>query len=171
VEETLRVDERHAVEQRVEHLADLVLGDRPVPFQDLAEAHAFLVGHHEIGRAVRLEKAIEAHDVGMVERHQRLRLLAEALDAEIERHAVARADRMHRNGVAPAYGDGRRQILLDRHLAADQQLRRPIGNAEAARAELLLDAVALELVALGQRIKMRVRHRAPCRADRAVAKS
>src|SRR5687768_17135598 len=79
VEEAGLVHLGHAGQKRVEEFQDLGFGERARLLQDLAEADTVLVGHYEIGGAVRFEVAVDGDDVGMTEADERARLVAETL--------------------------------------------------------------------------------------------
>ena len=135
-----------AVEQRIEEFVDFGFRERARLLQDLGEARAMLVSHHQVGGAVGLEVAVDPHDVVVVEAHQRARFVAEPFQAPPEGLGIGGDQRMHAGAGRRSRRNGARQVFLDRDRAADHRLGRLIGNAEAARAEHALDAVAFEFV-------------------------
>jgi hypothetical protein len=95
----------------------------------------------------------------MLELHQSLRLLAEALEAPAEQLLLLRIARLDRDAVLRAAREGVRQIFLDRDGAGERHLLAAIGDAVAARTEHFAEAIAGQLVALRQREEMVLRHR------------
>ena len=146
MQEMRRVDVFEPVEDGADHLVDLGFGQRVGLGEQRVERLPLDILHDEIGGAVVLEIAVDGDDVGMLERDQRLRLLAEAIEAPVESFLGRGADRADLRAIGRARGEARGQILLDRDLAPDLDFLGQIGDAEAARAEHAQDAIAVEFV-------------------------
>ena len=104
---------------------------------------ALLVVHDHVGGGVGLEIAQHAHDVRMAELAQRARLEQEALEAPPVARLVLRRLRDH-FAVGRAHGELARQVFLDRDVLVEVGVARAVGDAEAARAQHLLDAVFVQ---------------------------
>ena len=101
-------------------------------------------GHHHVGGAVGLEEVVHAHDGGRaVEPRQRARLVEEALAAPGKLLGMIGRARQH-GGAALAQRQRRRQVLLDRDVAMEREVARPIGDAEGALAEDGVQLVATQ---------------------------
>ena len=124
---------------------ELVLARRaPEALQPALEAAALLEVEHHVAGVVGAEVAVDAHDVGVVERGERLRFLDEAVEAPAgsRRRSPASAAR-HRCAPSRAAIVGR-EIFLDGDQAGERDLVGEIGDAEAAGAQHALDAVVAD---------------------------
>ncbi len=110
--------------------------------QHLRERFSALEIHHDVGRAVDLEEAADADDVGMPLRlgqlPEQLGLLQELLQAQavdLLRRRITRLDRLALDPVADRAGE----ILLDGDLFAEIGPPAEVDDAEAADPQHLLE--------------------------------
>ena len=132
------------VEQGLEDLVELGLPRRALEaLQPGLEAAPLLEVEHHVAGVVGPEVAVDAHDVGVDEAGERLRLLDEALEAPlVVLGAVLRA----RRGIAggAARGEVGREVFLDGDEPGQRHLVGQVGDAEAAGPQHALDAVVAD---------------------------
>ena len=115
-------------------------GARFRPFSQALKLPALLEVEHHVAGVVGAEVAVDAHDVGMNEAGERLRLLDEALEPPlVVLGAVLRARRGMAGGAAGGEVGGK--VFLDGDEPRQRQLVGEIGDAEAAGTQHALDAV------------------------------
>ena len=143
VDDARRVHARERLHQRQQQLSRVLDAEAAaVLLHVLVQGQALDIVHHEVGRAVLLEVAVDAHDVRVPDEvRERLRLLQEQLLAVAEVLPPLAGEQLHRAGVAAAAGHVGRQILLDRDALLRLVVLGDIGHAEAALAEHAPDDV------------------------------
>jgi len=112
-----------------------------------AAAHVL---HHHVAGLVGAEEILDADHVGVRDHRQRPPLLEEALEAVAEDGLVGLFAEHHFHSVG-AQLQRRRQVFLDRERRV-LLVAREIDDAEPARRKRLLDAIAVQHVAGGQRL-------------------
>ena len=136
-----------AVEQGPQDPVDLLRGEPAVPGNPVFERLAAQQLHDDVGRAVGFEEVEDMHD----RRHamqagERAALGDEAIapPAEIVGH-LGRA-RQYGGAILPD-SQRRRQVFLDRDLAIELNVARPVGDAEAALPQHRQDLVPADRLA------------------------
>ena len=99
--------------------------------QIFGQIDSLQVIHHQIGGAVLLKEAADAHHVGMVEPGQRPGFVQELLEAEPEQIGVLARMRHHRGMVGVPPRIVARQVFLDRHRSGQIDIPTQIGNPKA----------------------------------------
>ena len=116
--------------------------------------------HDDVGGAVGLEEIEDPHDRRhAMQARERAAFGDEALAAPAEILGHLGGARHHRGAVL-AHRQRRRQVFLDRDLAAELDVARAVGDAEAALAQHRHDLVAADQLARLQRLVVDVRDRA-----------
>ena len=135
VEEPRRMDLLEPLEQSIQQTFDDRRRQGSFAPQALFERLAARQRHHHVRRAVGFEIVVDTdHRRDALERHQRASFVEETLAAPDEIFGKLRRA-WHDRGAAFAQRQRRRQIFLDRELAAQQRVAREIGDAESALAE------------------------------------
>ncbi len=131
------------IEQRGDDFFQLRLPRRPIEVLEPGlEAAALLEMQHHVGGLVGPEIAVDAHDVGVHEARERLRLIDEALEAPV---VVGSGVAGARRGIlAVAGGEIGREVFLDGDETGERDLVGKVGDAEAAGAQYPLDAVVAD---------------------------
>ncbi len=141
---------REPVEQRGHQGDDRLLGELLVAPAPRLERLAALVLEHHVRRAIRLEEAHHADDVGVAEGGEGARLHEEAVQPrEVEVLVLVGA---RRDGVVGrAVGELLGQVLLDHHLRVEVGVGGRVDDPEAALAEHRVEAVFHQAIAVRQR--------------------
>jgi hypothetical protein len=135
------------VEQRPQNTIDVFRAELAEARYARLERLAVQQLHDDVGGAVGLEEVEDLHDRRhAVQARQRTAFGDETLAPPAEIVGHLGGTRQHRGAVL-ANRQRRRQVFLDRHLAAELDVARAVGNAEAALAQHRHDLVAADQLA------------------------
>lgn len=152
--ETVGVDGRETIEQRMQQLQDLALGQGAAAFQQAVEAFTLLVLHDHIGAAIGLEDVVYSYDIRVFEARQGARFEDEAFEPGLVFLQQFIAEREYRAVLLPM-GELAGQIFLDCDRAMQIVVGGKVSDAESTLAEHALDGVPMQLRAVGQSVAMR----------------